>query len=74
MATRIYKGSPGNTLADITDGVGAATASKVVELTVDLATTTVTDGSTTRQITKFEVLLILELFEMYITAGNWPPA
>lgn len=74
MATRLYGANPGYALESVTEGVGSATTSHNVELTVDLATTVVTDGGTTRAITKNEVLLILNLFEQYITRSNWLPA
>lgn len=74
MATRIFKGNPGDSLESITDGVGSATSSKSVELTVDLATSIVNDNGTTRAIQKEEVLLVLNLFAQYITRLNWLPA
>lgn len=74
MATRIYGANPGYHLEDVTEGVGSATASKNVELTVDLATSVVNDNGTTRSINKGEVLVILELFKEYIVHSNWTPA
>lgn len=74
MATRRYGLSAGENLEAVTEAVGAAVASDTVELTVDLATTTVKEGSTTRAILKEEVLLVLNLLEQYITRSNWPPA
>jgi hypothetical protein len=41
---------------------------------VDLATTLVGDGASTRGILRQEVLDILEKFENHILKGNWPPA
>ena len=75
MATRRYKLSPGKTEFNIVEEVGAATNSDTVELTVDLASTIVTDPSgSTRTISKQEVVLILEMFINWIEKGNWPPA
>lgn len=74
MATRIYGANPGFVLENVTEGVGSATASKNVELTVDLASTIVNDAGVTRTISKNEVLIILELFQQYIIRGIWPPA
>jgi hypothetical protein len=74
MATRLYGANPGYNLEQVTEGVGSATSSHNVELTVDLATTVVNDNGTTRAIQKQEVLLILDLFAQYITRGNWLPA
>jgi len=74
MATRRYGLKVGESLEQVTEGVGAATASDNVELTVDLATSIVTDGGTTRGILKSEVLIILEIFKEYIVQNNWPPA
>lgn len=74
MATRRYKLSPGETEFSITEEAGDATNSDTVELTVDLATTTVNAGGTTRAILKNEVLDILDKLKNHITKGNWPPA
>lgn len=79
MATRLYGLNPGLYDVDsVSEAVGSATTSHNVELTVDLANTIVNDstitGSTTRTIYKEEVLMILEVFEQYITRSNWPPA
>ena len=74
MATRRYGLSQGQILENVTEAVGAAVAANNVELTVDLANTIVTDSGATRTISKNEVLIILEIFEQYITRSNWPPA
>lgn len=73
MATRRYSIDPGQHLEDITEAAGAATVTNHIELTVDCASTVVNEGSSTRVISKNEVLLALELFEQYITKSNWPP-
>jgi hypothetical protein len=64
MATRIYGVSRGEQYNQVTEGVGAAVASDSVELTVDLAA----------NLTREDVLLALEKFNMHIVNGNWPPA
>lgn len=74
MATRLYGANPGYNLEAVTEGVGSATTSHNVELTVDLATTVVSDTGTTRAIQKQEVLILLDLFAQYITRSNWLPA
>lgn len=74
MATELYGANPGFHLEDVVSGVGSATSANNVELTVDLSTTIVKDGGSTRTISRTEVLLILELFKEYIVKNNWPPA
>ena len=74
MATRLYGLNVGQHLEDVDEEVGIATEDNNVELTVDLASTIVTDGATTRTISKQEVLIILDIFAQYITRGIWPPA
>lgn len=74
MATRRYGADVDATLEQVTEAVGAATAAKNVELTVDLSSAIVNDNGATRTISKNEVLLILEQFEQYITRSIWPPA
>jgi hypothetical protein len=71
MATRIFMTNPGEELADVTQDVGSATATKSIELTVDLAN--VLEGST-KPITREDVLLALDRFEDYIATCQWPPA
>lgn len=74
MATRLYGANVGYTLEQVTEGVGSPVSAHNVELTVDLAATIVTDSGATRAILKNEVLIILDLFEQYITRSNWLPA
>jgi hypothetical protein len=64
MATRRYGISRGESIDQVTEAVGAATATDNIELTVDLATS----------LTREDVLMALKKFEAYITKGNWPPA
>jgi len=79
MATRLYAVRPGGQIttstSDIIEGVGAAASTAFkINFTVDLATTIVTEGSTTRAVKKQEVLDALEMLKVYILKGNWPPA
>lgn len=71
MATRRFMTNPGETLQSVTEAVGAATATKSIELTIDLAN--VTDGST-KPITREQALLAVARFQDYITTCQWPPA
>ncbi len=74
MATRLYGANADFNLEQVTEAVGSPTTAHGVELTVDLSAALVNDSGSTRTISKNEVLLILELFEQYITRSNWPPA
>lgn len=74
MATRRYGADVGDNLEQVFEDAGAAVNAHNVELTVDLATSVVGDSGTTRAIQKEEVLIILDLFEQYITRSNWLPA
>jgi len=74
VATRRYKVNPGEGEGDVTEEVGAATNSKLVELTVDIATTGVNVGGSTRVIDRSEVLQALRKIENHIIKSNWPPA
>lgn len=74
MATRLYGANADYNLEQVTEGVGSPTSAHNVELTVDLANSIVHDSGSTRTISKEEVLLILNLFEQYITRSIWPPA
>lgn len=74
MATRRYKISPGEGEFSVVEEVGAAVNSDVVEVTVELATTAVNEGASTRGVLKHEVLEALEKIKNHILKGNWPPA
>lgn len=76
MATRLYSISPGAPfqISSVTEASGSAVTTAAIELTVDLATSAVNDGGTTRSIKKDEVLKALELFAAYLLADTWPPA
>lgn len=71
MATRRYSTAPGDQLKDVTEAVGAATATKSVEVTFDLAN--VKQGNT-KPLTREDVLLGLRRIRDKIVQGNWPPA
>jgi hypothetical protein len=66
MATRYYAFNPGNHLEDIIESVGAPNSSAVVELSIDLSTSKVTEFGTTRAILKSEVMIALDLFMQQI--------
>lgn len=74
MATRRYKISVGEGEFSVTEEAGAAVNSDAVELTVELAATTVGLASGTRQINKSEVLDAVEKIKAHILKGIWPPA
>ena len=78
MATRRYKVNADEMAVNgqVVEEVGAATNSKFIELTVDLAATAVyaRDGVTQRSLTRDEVLEGLEQIKQHILKGNWPPA
>lgn len=72
MSTILFGGNPGYSLESITEGTGSPTTTHNVELTVDMATTIVNTGATTRQIQRNEVIIILDLFMQYIEKMKWP--
>lgn len=74
MATRRFKINPGEAEEAIVEEAGGAVNSDAVELTVELATTAVNDGASTRGILKSEVLEALEKIKNHIIKANWPPA
>lgn len=74
MATRLYKISVGEGEFSVAEGAGSAVVSDTVELTVELATTAVNVGATTRGILKQEVLDCLDKLKNHILKSNWPPA
>lgn len=69
MATRRYSLNVGDVDKDVTEAVGAAVATKSIELTVDLAGTGLTTAEGKRR-----VLMALDQFKNWILKGNWPPA
>jgi hypothetical protein len=64
MATRRYSIARGETEFQITEAVGAATATKSMEFTFDLAV----------NLTREDVLLALEKVRNHIIKGSFPPA
>jgi hypothetical protein len=64
MATRRYSIAKGETEFKITEAVGAATATKSMEFTFDLAA----------NLTKNDILQGLRMIENWILKGNFPPA
>jgi len=64
MATRRYSLAKGETEFQVTEAVGAATATKAMEFTFDLAV----------GLTKEDVLLALDKFKNWIHKGKFPPA
>lgn len=69
MATRRYGISPGENEEQVTEAVGAAVATDVVELTVDLAGPTMATAAGRER-----VITALRYIEHWIRKGNWPPA
>jgi hypothetical protein len=74
MATRLYGTTAGETDGGVAEGVGSAVSADAIELTVDLATTVVNVGGSTRALTKDEVLAGIDRIKRKIITGNWPPA
>lgn len=72
MATRLYAWGPGQTR--VQEGVGVAASSQIINLTVDIATNLVNEGTTTRGLKREEVLKFLEEVKEHIMRGDWPPA
>ncbi len=64
MATRRYGISEGENRTEVTEAVGAATASDTVEVTIDLAD----------NMTRAGVLNAIDLVKQHIVEGIWPPA
>lgn len=64
MATRRYSLNKQDNEYSVTEAVGAAVATKEIELTVDLATVT----------SREQVLAALAKFKNWIVRGAWPPA
>ena len=75
MATKVFLTSPGVSLESVVEGVGGAVQSSfVVGLTIDLGTTLITEGGTTRSILKSEVIQAMRELEQFIirdTGLDW---
>ena len=69
MATRRYSIAPGDAPFNVVEAVGLSTATKAIELTVDLAV--LTDASDKG---RTAVLVALKQLKQYILQGKWPPA
>jgi len=70
VATVRYSINVGDTVESITVAAGAATVSKFIELTIDTATTRITDKGSTRAIKKGEVLIALDNLKQKILADS----
>lgn len=74
MATILYSIAPGGDEFSIRTYVGSAVAHTTIELTVDLAATTVNkDVSGQRCVLKSEVLQALDKLKAYIASNAWNP-
>ncbi len=71
MATRRFKFSPGDPL--VVEEAGAAVNSDLVELTVECASTGITAGAATRQISRVEVIESLQKILDHVAVCAWPP-
>ncbi len=75
MATRPFGINPNDPSNSVVENVGSACTSAFINVTVDIASTVVTEGSSTRVISKSEFLRALERLKEYIIRQNtWPPA
>lgn len=74
MATRRYKLNVGETADQVVSEAGAAVNSDAVELTIELAATTVGITGGTRTINQFEALECIERIKEHILRNQWPPA
>lgn len=67
MATKVFLFSPGKSLEDVVEGVGAAVQSSfAIGLTVDLATNKITEGGGTRAVLKSEVMQAIRILEEFL--------
>lgn len=72
MATRRYSLAPGDALPyGIVEAAGAATVTKCIEVTIDLAN--VVQGST-KPLTRQDVIQALAKLTDYLVQSPWPPA
>jgi hypothetical protein len=75
MAVRLYANGANGTLETVIEGVGVANSAGVINLAIDLTTSAAYNiDSTTRAITKAEVIEGIEVLKQYIIRGNWTPA
>jgi hypothetical protein len=73
MATRRFSIGPNERVEDVVEAVGAATATKSIELTVDLGAIKAT-GNPSTAIYRDELLHALIVLEDYLQKVIWPPA
>lgn len=73
MATRRLSLGAGEVVENVVEAVGAATATKAIELTFDTSPTLIV-GPPARALSRTELLLALEKFEDYIMRMNFPPS
>lgn len=74
MATRAYGINMSGSPETVIEYVGSATSSAFIVLTVDLSTSAVGEGGTTRTLLKSEVLQAITILQEYILKDDWPPA
>lgn len=74
MATRRYSINPEDADYQVTEAVGAAVATKNIELTVDFAGLAALTPAMTGVQAKTAVLDALDKLKAYISKGVWPPA
>ena len=72
MPTRRYSANIQDRMVDITEAVGAAVATKAIEVTVDFTALAAVTNSGAHA--KTEVLNALRQIREYINRGPWPPA
>lgn len=75
MATRRYMINPEDPTFSVTEAVGAAVASKKIEVTIDFGALAALTPSMTGTLAKRNVIDALQRIAEYIeTKGIWPPA
>lgn len=74
MATRLYGVNPGSRMVDVIEAIGPTATSASIVMVIDLASTVVTNGGTTRTVSREEVLLAIDTLKAVIMADTWPPA
>lgn len=75
MATRTFAVNPTQRVSNVVEFVGAACTSRFINVTVDIATTVMGEGGSTRVLTKEEFINSLETIKEYVLRDNsWPPA
>lgn len=76
MSTWLIPGVVGQSLETISQnaatGGALQTSTNTIELQINNAATLVTDNGTTRQVSREEILLLLNIFEQYIIRASFP--